>query len=110
LRGLPPAPPGSDATAATDAQPGVGVPVSGAALVDSDQLDADLTDPDSGVPTLDAVRDRIEGRYGRALGATELAEGTPEVRQAAERQQEREEAAARKLAELRAEVDRDRSR
>ena len=38
---------------------------------------------DAGVPTLDGVRDKIETRYGTALGATELAEETPEVRTAA---------------------------
>ncbi|MBM9468811.1 hypothetical protein [Nakamurella leprariae] len=108
LPGLSPAPPGSDATTATDAQPGVGAPVSGAALVDPDLLEADLGDPDQGVPTLDAVRDRIEGRFGRALGATELAGNTPEAKRAAERQRDRERAAADKLAELRAAVDRDR--
>ena len=32
---------------------------------------------DAGVPTLDGVRDKIETRYGTALGATELAEETP---------------------------------
>ena len=57
---------------------------------------------DSGVPTLEGVRDKIEARYGSALGATELAEETPEVRTAQERFAQRERAAADKLEQIRA--------
>jgi len=56
----------------------------------------------SGVPTLDGVREKIETRYGTALGATELAEGTPEVRTAAQQFDVRQKAAADKLDEIRA--------
>ena len=56
----------------------------------------------SGVPTLEGVRDKIETRLGNALGATELAEGTPEVRSATERYEARQQAAAEKLEEIRA--------
>lgn len=56
----------------------------------------------AGVPTLEGVREKIEARYGTALGATELAEETPEGRTAAEQFQARQEAAARKLEEIRA--------
>ena len=55
-----------------------------------------------GVPTLDGVREKIETRYGTALGATELAAETPEVRDAAERYDATHKAAAEKLAEIRA--------
>jgi phage shock protein A len=56
----------------------------------------------AGVPTLEGVRDKIESRYGTALGATELAEETPEARSAAEQFEKREKAAADKLEEIRA--------
>ena len=56
----------------------------------------------SGVPTLEGLRDKIETRLGNALGATELAEDTPEVRTATERYEARQHAAAEKLEEIRA--------
>ena len=49
---------------------------------------------DAGVPTLDGVREKIETRYGTALGATELAEETPEARTAAEQYEAQQKAAA----------------
>jgi len=57
---------------------------------------------DAGVPTLDGVREKIETRYGTALGATELAEETPEARTAAEQYEAQQKAAAEKLDEIRA--------
>ena len=63
-------------------------------------LDTGYTD--AGVPTLDGVRDKIETRYGTALGATELAEETPEVRTAAEQYEAQHKAAVEKLDEIRA--------
>jgi len=57
---------------------------------------------DAGVPTLDGVREKIETRYGTALGATELAEETPEARTAAEQYEAQQKAAAEKLEEIRA--------
>lgn len=56
----------------------------------------------SGVPTLEGVRDKIETRLGNAMGATELAQETPEVRTATERYEARQQAAAEKLEEIRA--------
>lgn len=55
----------------------------------------------TGVPSLDFVRDKIEGRYARSLGSTELAEGTPEARSFEEQAAQREEAAQEKLAAIR---------
>ena len=55
-----------------------------------------------GVPTLDGVREKIETRFGTALGATELAEDTPEGRTAAQQYEARQHAAADKLEEIRA--------
>lgn len=63
-------------------------------------LDTGYT-PD-GVPTLEGVREKIETRYGTALGATELAEETPEGRTAAEQYEGQRKAAAEKLEEIRA--------
>ncbi len=63
---------------------------------------ADTGYTDAGVPTLEGVRDKIESRYGTALGATELAEETPEGRAAADRYQARQQAAREKLEEIRA--------
>lgn len=56
----------------------------------------------AGVPTLEGVREKIETRYGTALGATELAEETPEARSAAEKFDKRQKAAEEKLEEIRA--------
>ena len=55
----------------------------------------------TGVPSLDYVRDKIEGRYAHSLGATELAEGTPEVKSFEEQAAKREEAAQDRLEEIR---------
>ena len=63
-------------------------------------LDTGYTD--AGVPTLEGVREKIETRYGTALGATELAEETPEARTAAKQYEEHQKAAADKLEEIRA--------
>ncbi|HEY5879183.1 MAG TPA: hypothetical protein VIU11_09735 [Nakamurella sp.] len=55
----------------------------------------------AGVPSLDFVRDKIEGRFAHSLGSAELASETPEARSAAEQQQEREKAARDKLDAIR---------
>ena len=57
---------------------------------------------DAGVPTLEGVREKIETRYGTAVGATELAEDTPEVRTAAKQYEAQHKAAVEKLDEIRA--------
>ncbi len=56
---------------------------------------------ENGVPSLDFVRDKIEGRYANSLGATELAEETQQVRDQAEQQADRDKKAADRLAEIR---------
>lgn len=62
---------------------------------------------DSGVPTLEGVREKIETRYGTALGHTELAENTPEGHRAAEQYEVRQKAAAEKLQEIRESMHKD---
>ena len=56
---------------------------------------------DSGVPTLDYVRDKIEGRYATALGMEELVGETDQARSLAEQEAARKKAAEEKLAEIR---------
>ncbi|WHU49173.1 PspA domain-containing protein [Gordonia sp. L191] len=63
-----------------------------------------IPDPDyteSGVPTFDFVRDKIENRIATAIGSQELAEGTPEGRQVDEMMRKRDEAAKKRLEEIR---------
>ncbi len=55
----------------------------------------------SGVPTFDSVREKIETRYGTAMGATELAADTPEGRSVEEAYQARQKATAERLEQIR---------
>lgn len=64
-----------------------------------EQIDSGYTP--GGVPTFDAVREKIETRYGTAIGASELAGETPEGRSVAEQYDERQRAAAERLAQIR---------
>jgi phage shock protein A len=64
----------------------------------------DEPDPDydsAGVPTFESVREKIESRYGTALGATELDADTPEGQAVEEQYEERQRAAAERLAQIR---------
>lgn len=60
---------------------------------------------EDGIPTLEGVREKIEGRYGTALGATELASETPKARTAEEQYEAQKKAAAEKLEEIRKSMD-----
>ncbi|MBV8930416.1 MAG: hypothetical protein JO152_14950 [Mycobacteriaceae bacterium] len=62
---------------------------------------------DSGVPTFESVREKIETRYGTALGASELAAETPEGRRIDDQYESRQKAAAERLAEIRESMRRD---
>ena len=62
-------------------------------------VSADYTE--GGVPTLDYVRDKIEGRYATALGMEELVGETEQARSLDEQEAKRKEAAAAKLEEIR---------
>ena len=84
--------------------PATGIPAAGSTAsplppVLAPNIDTGYTD--AGVPTLEGVREKIETRYGTALGATELAEETPEGRTAAEQYEAQHKAAAEKLKEIR---------
>ena len=54
-----------------------------------------------GVPGLDHVRDKIEGRYATSIGAAELAEGTAAGRDVEQQEADRAAAAKAKLDEIR---------
>ena len=62
---------------------------------------ADTGYTSGGVPTFDSVREKIETRYGTAIGASELAAETPEGRTVEEQYDARQRAAAERLAEIR---------
>ena len=53
------------------------------------------------MPTFESVREKIETRYGTAIGATELASETPEGRSVEEQYEERQRAAAERLEQIR---------
>lgn len=61
----------------------------------------------AGVPTFDAVREKIETRYGTALGASELAAETPEGRSIEEQYEKRQQAAAERLQQIRESMHKD---
>jgi phage shock protein A len=56
---------------------------------------------DAGVPTFESVRDQIESRYATAQGAAELGAESPEGRSVQEQYDERQRAAAERLAQIR---------
>ncbi|TPG32291.1 hypothetical protein EAH80_20300 [Mycobacterium hodleri] len=55
-----------------------------------------------GVPTFEAVREKIETRYGTAIGSSELASETAEGRDVEERYEARQRAAHDRLEQIRA--------
>lgn len=72
----------------------------------------ELTPPDTeydgtGVPTFESVREKIEGRYATAQGAAELDADSAEGRSVEEQYEERERAAAERLAQIRESMRRD---
>ena len=69
--------------------------------------DADSGYSASGVPTFEAVREKIETRYGTSLGAAELDAQTQEGRTVEEQYEARQRAAAERLAQIRESMKRD---
>jgi phage shock protein A len=63
--------------------------------------DADTGYTDSGVPTFDSVREKIESRYETSIGAAELDTETPEGRDVDENFEARQRAAADRLTQIR---------
>ncbi len=83
----------------------IGEAVAGSSLPPLIPVQPDTGYTPAGVPTLEGVREKIETRYGTALGATELAEGTAAGQDVAQRFEERQKAAADKLDQIRATMD-----
>jgi phage shock protein A len=74
-------------------------PSAAPAATPAEPLDTGYTP--SGVPTFDSVREKIETRYGTAIGATELDAESPEGRTVEEQYDARQRAAAERLDEIR---------
>ena len=73
-------------------------------IPDSEQPDSAPPDPgydSAGVPTFESVREKIESRYTTALGSAELDAEKPEGRAVEEQYEERQRAAAERLAQIR---------
>ena len=87
--------------AETEVPGAVASPAASAGLADpgSAHLRPDYTD--GGVPTYDAVREKIEGRFGTAIGSAELAHEAPAGKSVEQQWTEREKAAKAKLDEIR---------
>ena len=69
------------------------------ATPDASQHDAGYDS--AGVPTFESVREKIENRYATAQGAAELDAESGEGRSVAEQYEERQRAAAERLAQIR---------
>ncbi|WP_241548979.1 PspA domain-containing protein [Gordonia alkanivorans] len=75
-----------------------------AEIVHTGPVPGTLPDPDytdSGVPTFDFVRDKIENRINTAIGSQELAEASAEGQSVDEMMRKRDEAAKKRLEEIR---------
>ena len=55
----------------------------------------------SGVPTFESVRDKIETRYETSIGSAELDAESPEGRDVEKQYEDRQQAAAERLAQIR---------
>ena len=69
-----------------------------------------MPDPEydsSGVPTFESVREKIESRYQTSIGSAELDSESQQGRSIEEQYQERQRAAADRLAEIRESVRKD---
>jgi len=73
----------------------------GPTVPDPDPVTPAFDYTDGGVPTFDYVRDRIENKFGTSVGATELADATPEGKSVDEQFEAREKAGRDKLEAIR---------
>ncbi len=91
-----------DAEIVPDPAPGAPTPVTPAILTPAAPQPPPTPDYDEhGVPSLDYVRDKIEGRFATSVGMGELAAETAQGRSLEEQEAEREKAAKAKLEEIR---------
>ncbi|MFZ0718648.1 PspA/IM30 family protein [Mycobacterium sp.] len=65
------------------------------------QPDVDPGYSNSGVPTFESVREKIESRYETSIGSAELDAETPEGRDVEDQYEARQRAAADRLAQIR---------
>jgi phage shock protein A len=86
---------------AADATPAEGTP----SAAPAEPVDTGYTP--TGVPTFDSVREKIETRYGAAIGAAELDSESPEGRTVEEQYDARQRAAAERLDEIRKSMRKD---
>ena len=86
------------ATEATPAPPLAGTPQA---------VPVDTGYTPSGVPTFDSVREKIETRYGTAIGSAELDAESPEGRTVEEQYDARQRAATERLDEIRKSMHKD---
>jgi len=77
-------------------------PIPGSLQPDSAQPDAGYDS--AGVPTFESVREKIESRYTTALGGAELDAETAQGLAVEEQYEERQRAAAERLAQIREEM------
>jgi len=82
-------------------EPGPAPPAGPAGPATTPAEPADTGYTAGGVPTFDSVREKIETRYGTAIGAAELDAETPEGRTVEEQYEARQRAAADRLAQIR---------
>jgi phage shock protein A len=61
----------------------------------------------SGVPTFDSVREKLQSRYETSRGAAELDSESPETRGIEEQYEARQKAAAQRLADIRESMHKD---
>ncbi len=96
----PDVPASDDADDAVDAEPSPPTSADEPVIVEP-VVPADTGYTAAGVPTFDSVREKIETRYGTAIGAAELASETPEGRSVEEQYDARQRAAAERLEQIR---------
>jgi S-formylglutathione hydrolase FrmB len=103
--GNPPAYRGGMADEPTPADPGEAPKPAPAAPLSEPNVDPGYSQ--SGVPTFESVREKIETRYGTSLGAAELDAESPEGRTVDEQYEARKRAAADRLEQIRESMHRD---
>jgi hypothetical protein len=86
-----------------EATPAASPPSAPPATPSAEPVDTGYTP--GGVPTFESVREKIETRYGTAIGAAELDAESPEGRTVEEQYDARQRAAAERLAEIRKSMD-----
>jgi len=94
--------PSTDACVAPE---GSDIVIPGATQQPAESVDTGYTA--DGVPTFESVREKIETRYATSIGSVELAAETPEGRSLEEQYEARQEAAAERLAQIRASMSKD---